>query len=286
MNYLIIILCGFVIGLSNIIPGVSGGTIAVSLNIFDRIISSISNFRKDIKGNVKFLSAILIGAAVAIILFSKAINMLLGNYYMATNFFFIGVILGSIPLVFDKATHDKFKISHLIPCLITLGIMLVMAFFVPSAPQEIITTLTLFTFIKLFLLTIVSAMAMIIPGISGSFVMLLFGVYTTVTTAIDTFDILILIPIGLGAIVGIAIGSKTIDKLLKKFPQATYFAILGFMIGSVVVIFQKIAQNNAYNLTGEFGVGILVFVVGLAMSYLFTNEKFKAKISRGKSTKK
>lgn len=279
MDFLKNVLYGMIIGLANIIPGVSGGTMAVVLNVFDRLISSISNIRKSFKKNAIFLLGIGIGAGLAILLFSKGISFLLDNHYMVTNFFFVGVILGSIPLVYKKATFDIFKPQHIIWGVITLILMLITVYVVPSADsQNIVTVLTLFQFVKLFIITAISAICMIIPGISGSFVMLLFGTYETVTVAISDLNLLILLPVALGAATGILVGSKIIDGLLKRYPQATYFSILGFMIGSIPAIVDKIAGENAFIGGMPLVIGVVVLIVGAAISYAFSNENLKEKI--------
>lgn len=279
MKFLKYIIYGMIIGLANIIPGVSGGTMAVVLNIFDRLIYSISNLKKSLKENGTFLLSILIGCGVSILLFSKGITYLLDHHYMITNFFFIGVIVGSIPMISKRATADSFKPLHIVPCLITLALMLFTVYFSPNTSNDVvITTLTMPLFIKLFLVSALSAICMIIPGISGSFVMLLLGMYETVTTAISDLNIIILIPIGFGVLFGIILGSKLIEIVLKRYPQATYFAILGFVFGSIPAIIQKIQSEKAFLLGWPLVIGIIVFIIGLVISYLFSDEKFKSYI--------
>lgn len=270
-------LAGLVIGIANIIPGVSGGTMAVVLNVYDQLIASISDIRKNFKANFMFLFAILSGAGLGIVLFSRGITFLLDNYYMITNFFFIGIIFGSMPMVLRRATADKFKPLHIIPCIITLIAMLVTVFFIPESQEVIMKTLTFPTGIKLFFISALAAICMIIPGISGSFVMLLFGVYETITTAISDMNILILLPIGFGALLGILSASKLIDHLQTRYPQATYFAIFGFMLGSIPAILNKINGENAYTGGWELVTAIIVLAFGFAISYLFSRKDIVAK---------
>ena len=97
------LIAGAVIGIANIIPGVSGGTMMVILNMFDKIIEAVSSFRKNVKKNILYLLPILIGAAIGIIAFSKGITFMLDNYPVIINFFFMGLIVGSVPLVFKSA---------------------------------------------------------------------------------------------------------------------------------------------------------------------------------------
>ena len=123
---------------------------------------------------------------------------------------------------------------------------------------------------------------MIIPGLSGSFVMLLLGVYETITTAIAEMNILLLIPVGIGILGGILGGSKLIDWLLKRFPRATYWAIFGFVIGSIPSIFQKIGDAHAYRGGWELIIGILVLLAGITISFVFASDKLKEKLTASK----
>ena len=117
MNYIINALKGIVIGVSNVIPGVSGGTMAVVMGIYDKIIYSVNNFFKDIKKNILFLGSLGIGAVVGILLFTNLIDYLLKSYNEQTNFFFIGLILGTAPLLFKKATgFTSIKVSYSLIC--------------------------------------------------------------------------------------------------------------------------------------------------------------------------
>lgn len=277
---------GAIIGLANIIPGVSGGTMAVVLNIYDKLINSISNIKKHTKESILFLIPIVVGAVLAILLLSKGLTYLLDHHYMVTNFFFIGVIFGSIPMIFKRATADGFKILHVIPFLVTLLMMLAMVFLSPDeAAQTVTRDLSVFSFIRVMVCSAVAAVCMIIPGISGSFVMLLLGVYTTVITAISEFNILMLVPIGIGVLLGLIFGAKLIDFVLKKFPQATYFAILGFVIGSIPVMFGKIIASGSMRTGAVLAVAIVVLVIGVGITLMFDSEKFKGYFEEKNSNK-
>lgn len=271
MNYLYVFLAGVVIGIANIIPGVSGGTMAVVMNIFDRLIEAISNIRKEFKKNILFLVMIGLGAGAGILLFANIISYCRDHFPVATNFFFVGLIVGSIPMVYKRATVDSFKISHLIPFAVALGIMIFTVVFVPdSNTASVMTELNVMNFILLFSASTLAAACMIIPGISGSFVMLLLGAYTTVINAIHDFNFFILIPIVLGCAVGILGGAKVIKFLLQRYPQATYFSILGLVIGSIPVLLKNVFWIKGvftFHFNLEFGVAILTLIVGALLAY-------------------
>ena len=271
MNFLYIFLSGVVIGIANIIPGVSGGTMAVVLNIFDRLVGAVSDLRKNFKKNAIFLLTIGLGVIIGILAFTKLITYCLNHFPDATNFFFVGLIVGSIPMIYQRATADRFKALHLIPFLIALGIMI---FTVIVSPDDsnvaLITQLNIWNFLKLFFVSILAAACMIIPGISGSFVMLLLGTYTSVTAAIDGLNILVLIPVVLGCAVGFFGGAKLIKLLLEKFPQATYFTILGLVIGSIPVLLKPTFWGGAgfvFPVKLEMVFAVLTLVIGFAGAY-------------------
>ena len=274
MDMVKFVIFGAIVGVANIIPGVSGGTMAVILKIYDRLIETLS--LKNVKKNLPFIIPLGIGAAVGIVLFSKAIEFLLGNYPMATNFTFMGLILGSIPMIFQRARGEKMEAKGMVSFLVALVVMVVIALLKPAESNAVLA-LTPLNLLILFGASAISTFAMILPGISGSFVMLVLGVYTTVLTSISgvftwpidgaTWHCVgMLIPVGLGCIVGLIFGSKLVDVLIRKQPQATYFAILGLVVGSLLAVFPK--DSLALTLELPFG---LVLLAGAAFgAYKFS----------------
>ena len=263
MDNIMNILKGMVIGISNVIPGVSGGTMAVVMGIYDKLLSSINSFFKDWKKSIFFLGEIAIGAALGIILFSKLITTLLTKYSEPTNFFFIGLILGSFPLLYKRATKDKVKPVNYIWFVITLGLMIAMSFFSDgNASTAVMTVLTFKSFITLLAAGFIAAATMILPGVSGSLVLLILGIYTTFTTAVSTFNIPLLIPIGLGVLIGIVTMTKAIEALLNKFPQPTYFAICGLILGSIFPVYPGFTL-------GTMGIiSVATFAAGFILTYI------------------
>ena len=124
MIYLKYLISGAIIGVANIIPGVSGGTMAVVLNLYDKLIGAFSNIRKNWKESLKLLIPIVIGAGIGIVAFSWLIKFLLEKFPLATNYFFIGLIIGSIPMIFHRSVSPRFKAINLIPFLIALGLII------------------------------------------------------------------------------------------------------------------------------------------------------------------
>ncbi|MFI3114655.1 MAG: DUF368 domain-containing protein [Clostridia bacterium] len=260
------LLYGMIIGIANIIPGVSGGTMAVILNVYDKIISSVSNLKSDFKNSVKFLAPIGIGAVFGIVLFAKIVTFFLNTFETATMLAFSGLIFGSIPMIKNKALESKKSVSGYISFAIALIIMLVMSFSSVSESTTVITSLTVETFIVLFFASVISAGSMIIPGISGSFVMLLLGIYSSILSAVSTLNIPVLIPVGLGCLVGILAFIRLIDFLFKKYHNETYMAILGLMMGSIVTIIPSFIFNL------EYFVGLILCVIFAKVSFAFSKK--------------
>lgn len=265
MSHIINVLKGVVIGVANAIPGVSGGTMAVVLKIYDKLLGAISLNLKKLKENWKFLLTVGLGMAIGIILAAKVLSKLFELYSVATNMFFVGIILGSIPMIFKEAKcGGKIKPANwtftVLGAALILGIAFVNADNIANAVQ---TELTVPLFFFLLVVMFIAAVAMIIPGISGSFVALILGAYQTVITAVDDMNILILIPAALGAGLGILGGAKGISILLEKHRQAVYMAILGLVAGSLYVIFPK-----NFSLNAEGFAGIAVLLLGIAMPVL------------------
>ena len=274
MDMVKFVIFGAIVGVANIIPGVSGGTMAVILKIYDRLIETLS--LKNVKKNLPFIIPLGIGAAVGVVLFRKAIEFLRGNYPMATNFTFMGLILGSIPMIFQRARGEKMEAKGMVSFLVALVVMVVIALLKPAESNAVLA-LTPLNLLILFGASAISTFAMILPGISGSFVMLVLGVYTTVLTSISgvftwpidgaTWHCVgMLIPVGLGCIVGLIFGSKLVDVLIRKQPQATYFAILGLVVGSLLAVFPK----DSLALTLELPIGLVLLAGAAFGAYKFS----------------
>ncbi|MBC8569353.1 DUF368 domain-containing protein [Zongyangia hominis] len=278
MEFIKNLLSGAIIGIAEVIPGVSGGTLAVLLGIYDKLIGAISHLREGFRKNLRFLLPLVAGAGVSILLFSRVIEFLLKNFPMAVNFFFLGLIVGIIPMLYKRATADRFKPVHLFPFFITLAVMLAIVFwsgaFAPSASSVLITTMDPLTFLRFLCVGVVAAVCLILPGISGSMMMVIFGIYDSVISAVSSLNIIVLLPVGIGVLIGILFGAKAMDACLHRFPQATYFAILGLVIGSIGCVYMK-AGFALFTMDGA--IAIVTLVIGMVISLLFSSERFHKK---------
>ena len=271
MNFLKNLICGACIGIAEAIPGVSGGTVAVLLKIYDELIGSISKLRKEFKKSILFLIPIVLGMGLGLFGFSHVITYLLENFPMAVNYFFVGLIVGLVPMLLRRSLDGGFRVSSFWPFLVMLGVMAALAFLPGESAESagLITEMDVPTGIRFFFCGIIAAVCMILPGISGSMMMVIFGVYVSVIKAVSTLDIPVLVPVGLGALVGILFGAKLVDFFLRRFPQATYFGILGLVLGSLFSLFQKAGFDFA---SPQGAAAIFTLAAGVAISLFFTKE--------------
>lgn len=265
-------LCGMIIGIANIIPGVSGGTMAVILNVYDKILFAFS--LKNIKNNLAFLGFLGTGTLFGILCFSKAITYLYENHYMIVNYCFIGLVIGSIPMIYGKARFQGVQAKNWIPFVLTLFFMIGIAILklmeagenlesVATTANGVETLPFSIMLVWLFLSSFISTIMMILPGISGSFMMLLFGCYTLVMKAIAEMNFIILVVTGVGVAIGGLVGIKLVKIMLRKHPQALYFAILGLVVGSIFSIYP------GFNLDRQGIIAICGMLGCAGVSYAF-----------------
>lgn len=297
MNMLVTLIIGCFIGMANIIPGVSGGTIAVIFNIYDKFVNAISLNLKKLKQNWKFIVPLVAGMGLGVVLFSKLIQILYDKFPIQTDYAFTGLIVGSVPMLYkymtemtrpDGTQRNKVKVTVLSIVGVIMGIALIVLFdFLQAkygAGNNMEFGLPPFTVplaVKIFLAGIVGAVAMIIPGISGSLLMLIMGVYPIVVSAIPAFlhpetffhALILLLPNGIGVLTGLVLGAKLISFLLKKCQTITYAVILGLLIGSA---FMLCPYGEGFTSVIKGISSVICFILGILMAFFsskFTGEE-------------
>ena len=243
MNNIILMIKGFFMGIANIIPGVSGGTLAITMGIYEDLIETISHFFSRFKKNMLFILPIGVGALISIILGSKIISYCLDRFPLPTILFFIGLILGGIPLLYKKI-KGNLKSGNISIFLLTF-FFIIFLMFLKTGKEVSFENMALGNYFMLFLVGIIAAATMIIPGISGSFMLMVFGYYNPILDTINALtsfqnvasNLLILLPFGIGIIVGIVLIAKMLEFLFQKFEVPAYFGIIGFVFASVIGIF-------------------------------------------------
>ncbi|MGN8647735.1 DUF368 domain-containing protein [Gracilibacillus sp. HCP3S3_G5_1] len=262
---------GMLMGASDVVPGVSGGTIAVVLGIYDRLIAAVNGlFSRDYKKHLMFLIPLGIGILAAVFLLARVIEWLFANFPQQTQFAFLGLIIGVLPFLLQKSNARKtFKIKHILFVLIGACIVGSMVIFQTGEPEPV-TDFHTSTYLWLFGSGFVASAAMILPGISGSFLLYVIGSYTTIISAIKNLDLVVILTVGVGILLGIVLMSKVIHYFLASFPIGTYAFVIGMVIGSVFVIFPGWPASTMGTI-----MCIVTFAGGLLFAYLLGKVEYR-----------
>lgn len=241
-------------GLANLIPGISGGTLAITLGIYEQFISALSNFFSKLKENILFLLPIGVGMVLSVLTLSRVIDFGLTNYIFATIMLFIGAILGGLPMLLKQMQGEKITHIHAIIFLLSFALVIVTTFL--AGDNEVsFENLNLIGYINIFIVGIISAGTMIIPGISGSAVLMTIGYYAPIIgaiknlTNIDLFisSVLVLAPFGIGILIGMLCGARLIEFIIKKYPIKAYFGIVGFVVASIIgILYQNFFIDGTF----------------------------------------
>ncbi|HEJ7438574.1 TPA: DUF368 domain-containing protein [Staphylococcus aureus] len=264
------ILKGFAMGTSDLVPGVSGGTIALLLGIYNQFIASISGiFSRRFWPSFTFLIPIIIGMLLAMGSLSNLFNYLLSQHHIPTMFFFGGLIIGIVPYLLKISNYKtSFTTKHYMMVIAGIAILIVITL-MNNGDKHDGETLTLSTslIIKYFIAGMCASSAMLLPGISGSFMLLVFGVYGTVMLAISEVVKLnfaglpILLAVGFGVLAGFIISSKIIQYFLTHHKLMTFALIIGFVVGSLFAVFPGLPTNIVM-----WFVSLVVFIIGFIVS--------------------
>ncbi|EOD4601149.1 DUF368 domain-containing protein [Staphylococcus aureus] len=264
------ILKGFAMGTSDLVPGVSGGTIALLLGIYNQFIASISGiFSRRFWPSFTFLIPIIIGMLLAMGSLSNLFNYLLSQHHIPTMFFFGGLIIGIVPYLLKISNYKtSFTTKHYMMVIAGIAILIVITL-MNNGDKHAGETLTLSTglIIKYFIAGMCASSAMLLPGISGSFMLLVFGVYDTVMLAISEVVKLnftglpILLAVGFGVLAGFIISSKIIQYFLTHHKLMTFALIIGFVVGSLFAVFPGLPTNIVM-----WFVSLVVFIIGFIVS--------------------
>lgn len=268
------ILQGMVIGLSNVIPGVSGGTMMVAMGLYDRLIHAITHIRKEFKESLKLLLPIVLGMGIAVVAFAKLVEFLLTAYPIQTNFAFCGLIAGSLPFILKKVKGHSVTVDKLIPFLVFFVLVIGMALLGESGGKTADVTFGFVNVLKLFGTGIVAAATMVVPGVSGSMMLMLLGYYDVIIKTVNvcveslvSFDMAklleavgVLAPFGIGVLVGIGVIAKLIEYIFAKAEIHAYYAIIGLILASPIAILLKTDWSNG-SLAAVL-VGLVTFAAG------------------------
>ena len=244
---------GILLGSGAILPGISSGVICVILGMYDKIINSVTNLLKDFKTNFNYLFPLVMGGVIGVFLIGNILQTFLTTFPMQTKFCFIGLILGSIPVLFKKINSEHvFKARYLLFALIAFIIGCILVVIEDKLNINFNSTISIpYLILSGFLMSI----GVIVPGISNTLILMCIGVYPVYLSAITTLNFNILLPMGIGLIIGSIIFIFIMKILFKHFYMPTYYSIIGFTLGSILVLYSPLK----FDLVSIISVLLLIF---------------------------
>lgn len=268
---------GIFIGAGAILPGISSGVLCVIFGIYDKLVESVLGIYKDFKNNFRFLFPIIIGTFLGVILFGNILKIVLTNFPMQTKYAFIGLILGSIPVLLKKInSKNGFRLHYLIYTVGAFLIGFLMVIMEENIAKNILLNVNLtdtynyFSIEKVIFLIVVGicmSVGIVVPGVSSTIILMCFGVYNIYISAIANLNIYILVPLGIGVVIGGIIFLNIINYLLKKFYMQTFYSIIGFTLGSVLVLYIPLS----FNVTGI--ISIILLIIGFYTASFFESKQ-------------
>lgn len=318
MKFIFDVLKGAVMGIANVIPGVSGGTMAVAMGIYDRLIHALTHLFKEFKKSVITVLPIGIGMIIGIGGLSMIIDWMFGVIPIQTNLLFIGLIIGGVPLIYSKVKSAKLKPYHALGFIAFFALVVGLSFVQSTtekqkaeldaakeakkaeAVEEADTDFsdyemefTVLGTAKYLGAGVVASATMVVPGVSGSMMMMVMGLYELIIASISTLikallagnmavvgkTLCLLVPFGVGAVVGVFVIAKLIELLLEKCPVMTFYCIMGLIVGSpfaiIVVnlgIFTAAGAINAISII----TGLVALAVGFVIAFFLSGDKAEA----------
>ncbi len=284
MKFVFDILKGAVMGIANVIPGVSGGTMAVSMGIYDRLIHALTHIFTEFKKSVKSIFPIAIGMVLGILGLSRIIEWMYAVVPIQTNFLFIGLIVGGLPMIFREVKGVKPGAAHILGCIAFFALVIVMAVLTGVEGAAASGAFNLVNVVKLLLIGCVASATMVIPGVSGSMMLMLLGYYNLIIGSVnDLVDGLkamdmnaimgacgVLVPFGIGIVVGIFAIAKLIEILFAKFAGVVYYCIIGLITASpiaIIIIMMKQENFPGWSVTPIL-TGLVALAVGIVIAIL------------------
>ncbi len=273
------ILKGIVIGIANIIPGVSGGTMAVSMGIYDKMIHAATHLFSEFKKSMEVLIPIIIGAVIGVVALARIIEIMFEKIPLQTNLLFIGLIVGGLPAITRKVKGKSIRLGHILSFLVFFAVVAGMAVLGEQEGAAADLSFSLLNVIKLFFVGVLASATMVIPGVSGSMMLMLIGYYNPVLSEVNRFidnlldfnvpgildGCLVLVPFGIGVVIGIFAIAKVIEIIFEKFPEHAYWAIIGLIVASPIAILLMNSFGTISPVTVLTGIAALAAGIVIAL---------------------
>lgn len=278
---LILFIKGIVLGVAFVIPGVSGGTLAVLLGIYEELIEAASNFYKNMVNFKKYFMYLLpigLGIIFSVAVFAKLIKFGLDKAPIITILIFLGMIIGGIPALVRNVKGTKTNLKDMTLMLVGLIIVISMLIFHKSNSNVVLTNMSITGYITLLLVGAIAAVTMVVPGISGSFTLMLIGYYEPILNLVNDItsfknlgpNLILIFIFMLGVFIGIIFISKIIEWCLKHYKRETYYAIIGFVLSSIISVIYEVSKFP-FNLT-HLIIGIVLLVINTVLVYKVFDE--------------
>ena len=271
-----LILKGIVLGTSFILPGVSGGVLSVVMGIYDKLIEAVSHFYEswaNFKKYFNFLFFLGVGGIISVLILTNVIEFALNKIPVITILLFVGLIVGGVPQLFNKIKNEV-SFGNILLMFIGIGLLVIMSFTTGGAGNQVIDT-SLISMIKMFGIGVLSSATIVIPGVSGSFLLMVIGYYEPllrIVNEITSFtnlynNIIVMIPLGIGLVVGAILIARVIDFCLKKYLVKTYYVIIGFVIASIIEVFLSVFEYS-YTIPTII-IGLILMILSSLIVYKF-----------------
>lgn len=257
---------GIIVGMGGIAPGLSGSVLLVILGLYQKTINAMGTLFKNLKNNLKFLIPLVLGFGIGVILFSKIVDFLLNNYEMQTRFAFLGLVLGTIPLFYREVKKEGISKKHYI----IIGISVILGFCLFFFNKNLFPAISDPNIIQSTLLGVAVAGSSIVPGIDSAVILSTLGLYELYVSSLADFNLQILIPAGVGLILG-AIGiSLIMNGLIKRHYTVTFSVIFGLFLA---IIPNVLTENCMISFNIDSVISIFLVICGFAFSFFLGNVK-------------
>jgi len=253
LNFLSSYFKGILIGAGAILPGISSGVLCVIFGIYDKLVESVLGIFKDFKNNFFYLLPIVLGGFSGIVLFGNILKLILNTFPIQTKYCFIGLILGSIPVLLKKIhTIKRFRLHYLLYTILAFLIGFLSILLEKYISNNLLNTTVFiqsngFSFSSFFFLIVAGifmSIGIVVPGVSSTIILMCFGLYSIYLNAISVVNLYILIPLGIGVLIGSILFLNLIRYLFKKYYLQTFYSIIGFTLGSILVLYEPLSFNT------------------------------------------
>ncbi len=257
---------GIVVGIGGIAPGLSGCVLLIIFGLYQKTLDAFGHLFKDIKKNGRFLLPLVLGMGVGVLLFSKIIDFFMGNFEMPTRFCFLGLILGTVPMVWQEVRKEGCKWRHYVYMVLAA----VFGFWLFRANPQLFPEVTDPNVLQSILLGVAVGLTAVIPGFDPTVVLTTLGIYRMYVSALADFDVSILAPMLIGLALSLVAISRFMTFLFKRFYTATYSVIFGIFISMIPNMLNK---SCVLGFNWASAISIILLIAGFIVSYILGKKR-------------